>query len=73
MEVFFFFKKGNYRQCFLENFTRIFSPAISVRYVSGIFSHIMLDTLGIFAHIRAYFGRFRDIQNPGTVRHFHVY
>ena len=23
----------------------------------------------MFAHIRVYFGRFRHIQNPGTVRH----
>ena len=27
----------------------------------------------IFTHIRVYFGRFRHIQSPGTVRHIHVY
>ena len=31
-----------------------------------------LDTLTIFAHIRVYFGRFRHIQNPGTVRNIDI-
>ena len=32
----------------------------------------MLDILGMFAHIRVYFGRFRQIQNPSTGRHIYI-
>ena len=38
------------------------------RVYSAIFT-----TVGIFAHIRIYFGRFRYIPNPATVRRIDVY
>ena len=44
------------------------------RLVLGLFSHILHNVrhTETFAHIQVYFGRFRHIQKPGTVRHIHV-
>ena len=38
-----------------------------------VFTKTWKTNWGIFPHIRVYFSRFRHIQNPGTVRHIHVY